>query len=395
MSTMGTTSRLDMIHRFIDEGFAVFPLVAGGKTPAVEHGFKAASTDKAKIDGWFGKRPQLNVGLATGKISGFFAFDADGPRGKMTLAEFVRKHGPLPKTVKSLTPHGAHFFFKWPGYWIPCSVGKLGPGIDIRGDGGYVVGPGSQTPDGAYGFAVGRSLQDVEIAPAPSWLLKLIGRKPALGEPDSAPPSKPPADEMARARAYAEAALQSERERLRKAPAHQRNNTLNVCGFKLGRYVARGLLDPARVAAELSDIAKAIGLEEGEIERTVESGLKAGMRNPAPLPFEKNTLAKSAVRSPSVPSDELTKRLAALGEDDIANAERFVLRHGHKVIYSETGGYLVFDRKRYRPNAHLLCVDLAKDVVTKIANETRFLDGAEARVRRAKFARELEVEVHH
>jgi putative DNA primase/helicase len=207
-------------------------------------------------------------------------------------------------------------------------------------------------------------------------------------EHDSAPPREIRADELARAKAYAEAASKSECERLRKAPLHQRNNTLNACGFKLGRLAARGLLDPARVTAELTQIAKAIGLDDGEIARTIDSGLKAGTKNPARLPFEKGASAKSAESPPRASGDELTKRLAALGEDDIANAERFVLRYGHKVIYSETRGFLVFDGKRYRPNAHLRCVELAKDVVTRIADEPPHIGSEEARARRAKFARE-------
>ncbi len=321
-------------------------------------------------------------------MSGFFAVDIDGREGRATLAELVRKHGPLPKTIVCLTPHGEHYLFKAPGYPIPNTVGRLGPGIDIRGDGGYIVGPGSRTREGVYRFAAGHGPEDVEIAPGPPWLLARTGRKSVPGEQDPAAPANPVGLGMARARAYAEAAFQSERERLRKAPLHQRNNTLNICGFKLGRYVARGLLDNARVVAELTQIGEAIGLDDGEIARTIDSGLKAGMSNPVRLPFEKGASARSEESPPSASGDELTKQLAGLGEDDIANAERFVLRYGHKVIYSETRGYLVFDGKRFRPNAHLRCVELAKDVVKKIADEPPHLGSEEAQARRAKFARE-------
>ena len=75
---------------------------------------------------------------------------------------------------------------------------------------------------------------------------------------------------------------------------------------------------------------------------------------------------------PSKSDDELARELALLGEDDIANAERFVRRFGHKVVYSETRGHMVCDGKRYRPNANLLCVELGKEVVTKIADELPF-----------------------
>ena len=376
------------IRRLRKLGWAILPIVEGGKSPAVVGGYKAASKEWKKLEAFFAANPRLNYGIATGAVSAFFALDIDGREGRATLAELVRKHGPLPKTITVITPHGEHRLFKSPGYPIPNSVGRLGPGIDVRGDGGYIVGPGSRTPDGTYRYADGRGPEDVEIAPAPPWLLKLIGRKPVTGERDPAAPPKPLVLGIARATAYAEAALKSECERLRKAPQHQRNNTLNICGFKLGRYVGRGLLDSARVAAELSDIAKAIGLEDGEIARTVDSGLKAGIGKPARLPFEKGASARSEESPPSASGDELTKQLAALGEDDIANAERFVLRYGHRVIYSESRGYLVFDGKQFRPNSHLRCVELAKDVVKKIADEPPHLESEEARARRAKFARE-------
>ncbi len=290
-------------------GWAIIPLVEGGKAPAVDGGYKAASKDWKAIEAFFHANPCLNYGIVTGAVSRFFVVDIDGPKGRANLAELAREHGPLPQTVVQFTPNdGAHLLFKWPGYPVPNSAGRIGPGVDIRGDGGYIVGAGSHTSDGIYRFAPGRTPEDVEIAPAPAWLLELIGKRPEPVEGPSIPTRKLPADELTRALSYAKAAFQSEIDRLRKAPVHQRNNTLNICAFKLGRFVARGLLDSARVAAELSDIAKAIGLEEGEIARTVDSGLKAGMGKPARLPFEKGASAKRAESPPSTSSDELTKR---------------------------------------------------------------------------------------
>ena len=282
--------------------------------------------DRKKLETFFRANPHLNYGIATGALSGLFALDIDGPEGRTTLTTCEIKHGLVPKTTTVFTPHGKHYYFQMPAYPIPSSVGRVGPGVDARADGGYVVGPGSRTPDGTYRFALGRRPEDVGIVAAPPWLLKLIGSKPTATKHVSAPPREIRADEMARAKAYAEAALKSECARLRKAPLHQRNNTLNICSFKLGRPVGRGLLDCARVAAELTGIAKSIGLDDGEIERTINSGLKAGMRNPARLPFEKSNSAKREECPPSVSTDWITKQLAALGEDDIANAERFIMR---------------------------------------------------------------------
>ncbi|MGO9432027.1 bifunctional DNA primase/polymerase [Rhodoblastus sp.] len=279
-------------------GVAVFPVEPGGKRPAIAGGVTAASKNKAAVDQWFQTRPGLNYGIATGARSRIFVLDVDGPEGKASLLRLARENGLLPKTVRVETPHGEHRYFATPGYEIPNSAGRIAPGIDIRGDGGYVVGPGSTTPDGSYRFMPGRAPEDVEIAEAPPWLLKLIGRKPAASNV-SIPMPKLSADQRARASQYAEGARHSELDRLRKAPNHQRNNTLNVCAFKLGRFVASGLLERATVTRELAHAATAIGLGENEIRATIESGLRAGMKNPARLPFMSATSGNVGMDPPS------------------------------------------------------------------------------------------------
>jgi hypothetical protein len=379
-------SRLKEIRRVLKMGAAVLPVVAGGKSPAIAGGYKAASKDKAQVEAHFRANPRLNYGIATGKVSDFVALDIDGPKGRATLAALVAKHGPLPKTVKVMTPRGEHHYFKAPSNPIPSSVKRVGAGIDVRAEDGYVVGPGSQTPDGVYKFALGQGPEEVEVQSLPPWLTELAGIKRITSEGVSASPSKLAAAHLPRAKAYAESAFDSERDRFRKAPMHQRNHTLNLCAFKSGRFVARGLLDPARVTAELTNIAKAIGLEDREIAPTIASGLKAGIKNPAHLPFEKGGPPTGAGRPPNDSDADLAKELAKLGENDIANAERFVRRYGHKVIFSQTRGFMVFDGKRYRPKADLFCVELGKDVVTKISAEASFIADSKAAAARASFA---------
>jgi len=77
--------RLATIFRMMDEGFAILPLVEGGKTPANEGGVTAASKNKAAVDRWFQTRPGLNYGIATGARSRIFVLDVDGPEGKASL----------------------------------------------------------------------------------------------------------------------------------------------------------------------------------------------------------------------------------------------------------------------------------------------------------------------
>ena len=219
-------------------------------------------------------------------------------------------------------------------------------------------------------------------------MLEKVGRKTPVDELPVALPTAVGQTDLVRAKAYAAAAFESECDRLRKAPPHQRNNTLNHCAFKLGRHVARALLESARVTSALTNIAKLIGLDDREIALTVESGLRAGMKNPARLPFEKGNAASDSASRPSASDDELTEQLAALGEDDIANAERFVRRYGNKVLYSKTRGFLVYDGKRYRPDDRFMCVELAKNVVQKIEDEVPLMSTEDARKRRSAHAKQ-------
>jgi putative DNA primase/helicase len=384
--------RLATIFRVMDEGCAILPLVDGDKKPAIAGGVMAASKSQGAVDRWFQTRPDSNYGIATGAQSRIFVLDVDGPEGKASLLRLARENGYLPKTVRVATPHGQHWYFSTPGYAIPNSVGRIAPGIDIRGDAGYVVGPGSRTPDGNYGFMPGRAPEDVKIANAPPWLLKLIGRKPAVSNVP-APMPKLSADQRARASKYAEGARQSELDRLRKAPNHQRNNTLNACAFRLGRFIGSGLLERASVTRELAHVATAIGLDENEIQATIESGLKAGMKNPARLPFLSPISGNAGIEPPRTSDGQLAKELSRLGENDIANADRFVRRFGDKVIFSPRFGLMVFDGRRYLPDAELQCVELGKDVVSRIVDELPFLSDEAARTRRARFAEESKSKV--
>ena len=146
-------------------------------------------------------------------------------------------------TVK--TGKGRHRYFRCDGARVGNSAGRLGKGIDVRGDGGYVVAAGSVHASGTpYRFVDGRGLGEIEIAPAPKWLLDLLTAKgTATDEPVAVEiPPVPPA-KLVRARAYAESARRRELGRLAKAPMHQRNDTLNRAAFKLGQLVPYGILD--------------------------------------------------------------------------------------------------------------------------------------------------------
>jgi hypothetical protein len=120
-------------------GWPVFPV--NGKEPLTARGFKDASLDPAGIRAWFDCYPEAGVAIATGAVSGLVVLDEDTPHGGGgSLAQLSR----LPETYTVLTGGGGkHYYFAHPGEPVPCSAGKLGPGLDVRGDGGYVVAPPS------------------------------------------------------------------------------------------------------------------------------------------------------------------------------------------------------------------------------------------------------------
>jgi hypothetical protein len=147
-----------------------------GKHPRTLHGVRDATTDEATIRRWWQRWPDANIGIATGAGSGFFVLDVD-PRHDAddSLADLERTHGPLPDTVESLTGSGGrHVLFRHPGDHVPNKVG-IAPGLDIRGDGGYIVAPPSLHLSGRrYAWEVSRRPDHVPLAAAPGWLLDLI-----------------------------------------------------------------------------------------------------------------------------------------------------------------------------------------------------------------------------
>ena len=143
-----------------------------GKHPHTLHGVKDATTDEAVIRSSWGRWPDANVGIATGQESGVIVVDLDGPVGEQALAELL---GELPVTPTAITGKGRHLFFACPDADVGNRV-RLLPGVDIRGEGGYVVVPPSIHHSGRryrWDTEPGRGA-DVPLAPLPEPLLSTI-----------------------------------------------------------------------------------------------------------------------------------------------------------------------------------------------------------------------------
>lgn len=138
---------------YAEKGLAVFPLACRDKVPAVVGGCKVATTEKTTIERWWDKNPQYNIGIATGnKSSGLVVIDLDvdknkGIDGYDVLRDWQNKHGKLPETWQSITGRGGYHYFYKDAIVHSNRVG-LYEGVDIRGEGGYIVAPPSVHPNG-------------------------------------------------------------------------------------------------------------------------------------------------------------------------------------------------------------------------------------------------------
>ncbi len=155
-------------------GLPVFPLKPGGKEPAISkreggRGHHDATTDRSRITAWWNRYPDANIGIPTGERSGILALDVDQPIG---LDALEGEHGQLPATrTHSTGSGGMHYLYRYPAdAEIRNSAGKLAPGLDVRGEGGYIVAPPSATK---RPYEV---LDRLPQAEPPKWLTEVLRR---------------------------------------------------------------------------------------------------------------------------------------------------------------------------------------------------------------------------
>lgn len=312
------TSALDAASR----DWQVFPLQPGSKIPAVRDWRQQATTDPDRIGRWWTVRlhrdrrhvrEPLNLAIACG-ASALVVIDLDlakpdhdsavapgeWQRGSITsglevLAALADQVGDaVPETYTVATASGGrHLYFTAPdGVDVRNSAGRVGPTIDVRGEGGYVVAAGSRIRDraGRDGSATDMRLRGYRLLDPrppvrlPSWLTAAVcatRRQDDGWAPDRRPlvAGQKHAVENS-SDGYGAAALRGEVARVRSAPVGRRNHTLNAAAYSLGQLVAAGVLDQNRTVEALRFAADSAGLETDEIAATIDSGLTAGARRP-------------------------------------------------------------------------------------------------------------------
>ena len=157
----------DAIRDYTARGWSIIPIRPGDKRPLVRwEDFQHRHANEAEALGWYRARPEAGVGIVTGAISGLVVIDIDERHGgDVALEQLEREHDRLPVTVECRTGGGGrHLYFAHPGGLIRNKVG-LAPGVDVRGDGGYVVAPPSLHASGVrYAWVEARAPGSTTIA---------------------------------------------------------------------------------------------------------------------------------------------------------------------------------------------------------------------------------------
>ena len=259
-----------------------------GKHPRVPRGLHAATADPEVVERWWARWPTANVGIRTGLESGLVVLDID-PRhgGTRTIKTLLDRHGDLRAVPRVRTGSGGwHLYFAHPGTVVRNSAGRLGPGLDVRGDGGYVIAPPSRH---ASGHSYRWEIDPATLPPLPDWLRETTNHD----QTRSSPPRPPNAVAASPSPSgWAHAALANELRAVRTSQAGSRNTTLNRSAYALGQIVGAGLLDATTVEHLLIESGLRAGLGEREAIVTTRSGLRAGLahpRSPEPSPTVRTT----------------------------------------------------------------------------------------------------------
>ncbi|MCK7491216.1 MAG: bifunctional DNA primase/polymerase [Comamonadaceae bacterium] len=133
----------DAALSYLALGWSVIPLLPGEKRPlAAWIEFQQRRATRAEVAAWFRDCPSANIAIVTGTVSGLVVLDVDvGHGGAQSLARLEAGHGRLPLTLEAITGGGGrHLYFAHPGGLLHNRAG-IAPGLDLRGDGGYIVAP--------------------------------------------------------------------------------------------------------------------------------------------------------------------------------------------------------------------------------------------------------------
>lgn len=270
---------LETALMYAEQGMSVIPL--HGKQPAMTttglpfswSPYQVKRAPMSYIHEWNRRGYLKNIGIVCGKVSGNLAvIDLDGDE---SVIHFRDKFPELVETftVRTGSLHGEHLYF----YCDTLPPTTRTKGYELRTDGCYVVAPPSCHPDTGEIYKLTTAWQIMQVPDlnrVKDWITSLI--------PQKTPPPRPTNGRSFNRNStpYTRAALHYELRDLYRATEGNRNNQLNTAAYNLGQLVGDGLLNRSEVERELLAAATVIGLDEIPAQRTIQSGLNAGINQP-------------------------------------------------------------------------------------------------------------------
>jgi hypothetical protein len=265
-------------------GVKIFPAGAD-KRPLFKQWQEIATSECDIISEWWRRAPSALPAIPCG-ANGLLVIDLDrhnnGSDGVSAFKAFVACNGPLPPGVPMVkTPNnGLHLYFRQPqGEPLGNGRGSLPAGCDVRGAGGFVIGPGAVLPDGR-GWTRIAERPPVTQAAQLGWIESVLRR------PVEPPREDHPAGETSdrRGRAYAEQALREIEAELAVTREGERNERLYKAAFRLGTMAARGWLMEGEITPALLRACEGNQYlrEHGHRAtlKTIESGVRDGFKMP-------------------------------------------------------------------------------------------------------------------
>jgi hypothetical protein len=278
-------SRLDAALGYARRGRPVFPCHwqdERRKRPLIEGGFHAATTEEARIREWWRRWPDALIGIPTGRDTGFIVLDIDrknGVNGFDALDALGRSI--LPDTPMVHTASGGlHVYFDPSGQEIRNSAGKLGTGLDVRGEGGYVIVP---SLDSGYEWDPHQNFDTRPLAPVPIWMTPV--------EPAARKSEHPVWRRSVALPRYAGVALDNAVHRIFTASAGTQELTLNRESYGIGRLAGSGVVPAGLALDALLLAARSMPAHDmrhpwraTEVERKVQAAFTDGLRRPREAP---------------------------------------------------------------------------------------------------------------
>ncbi len=292
-----------------------------------------------------GRGPGGGVGIVTGRLSGVLVLDVDGPEGQAEL----KKHGHPPTPMARTPSGGLHLYFRHPERHVRTGI-RVGPGLDVKAAGGFVVAPPSMGPNGRpYEWII--SPEDAEPADPPEWLMSLIGPRGRKG------PAAPVGEQI--------------------PPGRRNKDLLSIAGTMR----RRGMGEAEILAALQVTNARRCEppLEAGEVAKIAAS---AARYEPA---GDVHDVAGNGHGSPP--------QAQQFNLTDLGNASRLIAHHGEDLRYCfPWGSWLIWDGRRWSLDESGEIHRRAKRTVREIYREAADAADDETRKGLGKHAKASEAE---